>query len=147
METIYIIQKLDKRSQSVTVVSSHRDRDVAELLTVRYNQNNRDLVKFFVTESSLDECERVQANTEGDFVFLDNDIEEGERLYFEVNISHHGQETNHYDGYPCHTPAYVEIDSIKFCGKDLRDLNISDELKEDIEHQAENIKEREEERI
>jgi len=148
MKTVFTILKVDVKSNAHTIVSTHRCRDIAELLRVRYEQNGRGLIKYIVLENSFDPTEMAQATRTEDSIYVDGDyFEEGERLWFDVEL-------NHCEGYwigesyhSARVPEAVEVGSIKFCGESLDDLSISDQLKRDIEHEAENIKDIEIEKL
>lgn len=148
MKTVFTILKIDVRSNAHTIVSTHANRDIAELLRVRYEQNGRGLVKYVVLENTFDPTEFAQPDRKEGSIYVDGDyFEEGERLWFDVNLEHHQRVENMFDGMIMIEPQRVEVSSIRFCGQDIDKLDISPDLKRGLEHEAENIRENENDKL
>jgi len=141
MEAIIIIKKNAGTNRVIeTPVESFINRDSAVLKCAVLNrdESNKDTT-YHICEVEHNESETVDAYRMKDQVFIED--EDGNEIEVDVETEADVHEMPFHETQAPDLIPFVKIKSISVYGTDLKHLDLSKELKRDIEHQADNVAE------
>ena len=118
------------------------DRDLAVCECARLNQSKSAFQSFY-----LEDIIFYGKETFSEFMINRNkgevtiEYDNGSKVYVDVTLNRTTYDEHyHQEKPPREVPTY-EVKSIKICGTDLDDLNLSEDMVKSIKHEADNYKE------
>jgi hypothetical protein len=139
MEAIIVIKKNTHRNRVIeTPVEAFLCHDIASFKCALWNESSRKDESFHLTEISFNDSEGVECYTTTDEELRLHD-DNGNELELEVHTSIDEIEEPIHESGVYDTRKEVILDGVSISNTDIDHLKITDELKNDITNQAENI--------
>jgi len=141
MEVTLIIKKNTGTNRVIeTPVESYTNRDSAVLKCAVLNRDNKEAdASYHLCDLNHNDCEVVEVVRRDDSLFIQD--EDGNEVEVDVTTESEILEQPLHESGIHDVIPFIKVDTVEIYGTRIDHLNISDELKRQINHEADNIAE------